>query len=138
MPPDGAAVSSGISRMKSGPASALVCRTLLVLAAVGLALAPVRGQLPAPAAPAAVPATPQQKTALEALDRAVARFDILLARDDDARHQAAARTVLDGLKKRRDALHLAFDQSKYDDLRTELNLEYQRLAAWVGPRPAAP
>jgi C-terminal processing protease CtpA/Prc len=122
--------------MKPGTARSLLFRTFLLLAAGGLALAPVRGQEPVPAVPAAVPVTPQQKTALEALDRAIARFDALLARDDDARHQMAERTVLDGFKKRRDALRTAFDQSKYDDLRTELNLEYQRLAAWVGPRPA--
>jgi flavin-dependent dehydrogenase len=124
--------------MKSGPRPALLRRILLVLAAAGLALAPVRGQGSGPAVSAAAPVTELQKKALEALDRAIARFDSLLARDDDARHQAAARAVLDGFKKRRDALRDAFDQSKYDDLRTELNLEYQRLAAWVGPRPTAP
>ena len=121
--------------MKSGSRPALLLRLLLVPAAAGLALAPARGDAPTAAAVAAAPAplTPGQKTALEALDRAVARFDTLLARDDDARHQAGARAVLDALKKRRDALRLTFDQAKYDDLRTELNLEYQRQAAWQAP-----
>lgn len=115
-------------------AAAFVFRGIFAAVALGAAVSPSRGDDPAPA-PAAW--TPQQKASLDALDRAIARFDTLLARDDDARHQAATRAVFEGLKKRRDALRDAFDQSKYDDLRTELNLEYQRLAAWVHAPPAS-
>jgi hypothetical protein len=118
--------------------SALLLRLILATAALGALARPSHGDAPAAAAPTLPAWTPQQKTSLEILDRAIARFDALLARDDDARHQAATRATLDGLKQRRDALRLAFDQSKYDDLRTELSLEYHRLAAWVGPAPSAP
>jgi hypothetical protein len=114
----------------------LALRGLLVAAALAAAGTPSRGADPAPA-PAAW--TPQQKASLEALDRTIARFDALLARDDDARHQAATRSVLDALKQRRDALRTAFDQSRCDDLRAELNLAYQRQAAWMTPaREPAP
>jgi hypothetical protein len=114
-----------------------IFRSILAAAAVAAIVLRSHGEAPAPAAPAPPAWTPQQKASLEILDQAIARFDRLLARDDDARHQAATRATLEALKQRRDALRLAFDQSKYDDLRTELSLESHRLAAWVGPAPAA-
>ena len=72
-----------------------------------------------------------QQAALEVLDGVITRFDALLARDDDAKHKAATAVVLDEFKKRRDALRQTFDQSRYDELRVDLNLEYQRLASWL-------
>jgi len=86
------------------------------------------------------PPSSLQKAALAALDRAVAKFEALLVRDDDAKHRAATQAVFDDLKKRRDALRAgAFDQAKYDELRVDLNLEYQRLAAWMAaPVTVAP
>jgi len=92
---------------------------------------------PAPAAAPAPPATPG-RAELAALDRVLARFAALVARDDDARHQAAARAVLAGLQARGAAVQAAFDQAKYDDLRAELNLALQRQAAWLARRPASP
>jgi hypothetical protein len=116
--------------MKRSRGSAFVLGSLAA-AAVLIALAPPsRGDEAAPSPPIL---TPQQNASLDALDRALARFDTLLARDDDTRHQAATRAALDRLRQRRDALHQVFDQSKYDDLRTDLNLAYQRLAAWLTP-----
>ena len=114
---------------------ALLLRSILAALALGIILRPARADAPAPA-PAA--GAPQQKVSLEALDRALARFEALLARDDDAGHQAATRAVLEGLKKRRDTLQGTFDQARCDDLRTELELEIHRLAAWLAPHPAAP
>ncbi len=105
---------------------AAVARAMLGLAAVASPVA--RGAAPAPTAEA-VPARP---AALDTLDRALARFAALLAQDDDPAHQAATRRMLDGFRQRRDALQAAFDASRCDDLRAELNLEYQRLAAWIG------
>ena len=107
-----------------------------ILAALALGVVPPLARAEG-AAPAAAE-TPQQKASLQALDRALARFEALLAQDDDPPHQAATRAVLDGLKKRRDALPGAFDQAKCDDLRTELELEIHRLGAWLAPHPAAP
>jgi hypothetical protein len=105
-----------------------------ILAAAAGAL-PARGDAPGPD-PSAL--TAPQRTSLAALDRTIARCEALLARDDDRRHQAATRPVLDGLEKRRAALAEAFDPSKYDDLRSELNLAYQRLAAWMAPPVTRP
>jgi hypothetical protein len=110
-------------------AAALAAISLLVLAAPAETT---------PAPPLSPPSTPAQKDALAAVDRGLVRFAALLARDDNARHRAEAQTVLDGLKRRRDALRAAFDPSKCDDLRAELILEYQRLAAWVGSPRSAP
>ena len=112
---------------------ALLFRLGLAAAALGLGLSPLRADEAAIAAAAVL-----QKSSLAALDHLFDRRDALLARDDDARHQAATRAELDVLKKKREALRLAYDQSKCDDLRTELNLAYHRLAAWVGPPRAAP
>jgi hypothetical protein len=125
--------------MKRGGRPAFVCGWVLAAVAT-IAVAPSSRADNAPAASSAL--TPQQTASLAALDRAFARFETLLERDDDAGHQAATRAALATLKKRRDALHGAFDQSKYDDLRTDLNLAYHRLAAWLTPPltppPAAP
>jgi len=116
---------------------ALFLRTLLAAAALGAVLRLARGDGAAPAvSPPPAPQNPQQQASFDTLDRALARFDALIARDDDAHHQAATRAVLDALKKRRDALRAAFDGAKVDDLRTELSLEYHREAAWVGPAAA--
>ena len=78
-----------------------------------------------------------QKTALDTLDGVIARFDALLAKDDDASHKAATKVVLDEFKERRAALRRTFDQARYDELRIDLNLEYQRLASWMAP-PTSP
>jgi len=82
--------------------------------------------------------TAEQKTALDVLDGIIDRFDKLLAKDDDPAHHAATKARLDEFKVRRDELHSAFDQSKYDELRVDLNLEYQRLASWMAPPKTPP
>jgi len=92
----------------------------------------------AAADPTARPASSEQATALAVLDNVIARFDGLLAKDDDARHQAATTTKLDEFKERRDALRAEFDQTRYDELRIDLNLEFQRLASWMAPPRLAP
>ena len=96
-----------------------------------------------PDAPAPKPAalTTEQKTALEAADKVIARFDALLAKDDDVPHRTASQKLLDDYKQRAAALHQEFDQSRYDELRIDLNLEYQRLSRWmatpINPPPPA-
>lgn len=116
--------------MKPGGRPAFVFGWITAAAAL-IAVAPSSRGDNAPPAPSAL--TSQQTASLDALDRAFARFEKLLERDDDARHQTATRATLATLKQRRDALRGAFDQSKYDDLRTDLNLAYHRLAAWLKP-----
>lgn len=96
-----------------------------------------------PDAPAPKPAalTAEQKTALDAADKVIARFDALLAKDDDVPHRTATQKLLDDYKQRAAALHQEFDQSRYDELRIDLNLEYQRLSRWmatpINPPPPA-
>jgi hypothetical protein len=106
-----------------------------IFAAAVLAIGPaVRAEdaPPAPTIPPPPPAlTQQQKDALAVLDKGFTRFDSLLAKDDDARHHADEKAIIDDLKKRVAALRASFDQSKCDDLKTELILDYQRLAAWM-------
>ena len=82
--------------------------------------------------------TAEQQTALDTLDRVIARFAALLGRDDDARHKTATAAVLDGFRQRRAALGQTFDQSRCDELRVDLNLEYQRLASWMAPPTTPP
>jgi len=78
--------------------------------------------------------TDDQKALLKALDSELTRFDAMLARDDDAAHAASVRELLSGFKTRRDAMNkVAFDQGKYDELRFDINIEYQRLAQWLLP-----
>jgi hypothetical protein len=96
----------------------------------------------AAAAPAAAPAyTDEQKNLLKALDAELARFDALLEKDDDVQHKATVKAFLDAFKDRRDAMNkVPFDQGKYDEIRFDINVEYQRLAMWLAapitPPPA--
>jgi hypothetical protein len=108
-----------------------------------LASNPVFAADPAPAAPAAAVTAPEfteeQKTQLKALDGDLSRFEAMLAKDDDAKHAAIVKGHLDGFKSRRDAMYAApFDSGKYDELRFELNAEYQRLAMWLAPPKTPP
>ena len=107
------------------------------VAALGLA-GPVAFLRGASEAPAAATLTADQKAALDVLDGVIARFDALLERDDDARHKAATKARLDEFKERRNALRKDYDQGRYDELRVDLNLEYQRLASWMAPPKTPP
>jgi hypothetical protein len=122
--------------MRRVSARSFVARWAWAAAAFSLALPRAQAAEPAPAPPARTAPDPS----LDALDRAIGRFEALLARDDDPGHQADTRAVLDALKRRRDALRKDFDASKVTDLRAEVNLDYQRLAAWIAsaPTPAQP
>ncbi len=94
-------------------------------------------------APASAPVarTAEQKTALDALDAldgVLARFEAMLNRDDDGKHKAAEQPVFDAFTKRRAPLGQTFDQGRYDELRVDLNLEYQRLASWLAAPTTPP
>ncbi len=96
----------------------------------------VRAETAAAAAP--VEYTAEQKALLQALSAELTRFDTMLAKDDDAAHAATVKAVLDGFKQRRDAMNkITFDQGRYDELRFDINVEYQRLAMWLVP-PGTP
>jgi hypothetical protein len=89
-------------------------------------------------APAKAPEyTDEQKALLKALDAELVRFEAMLAKDDDAAHAASVKELLAGFKARRDTMNkVAFDQGKYDELRFDINVEYQRLAQWLLPTNA--
>ena len=112
------------------PMKIRVLPVIVLLFASSALSAETKSDAPAPK-PAAL--TAEQKTALEAADKVIARFDALLAKDDDAPHHAATKVLLDDYKQRAAALHQEFDQSRYDELRIDLNLEYQRLSRWMAP-----
>jgi hypothetical protein len=109
----------------------LLC--LLPAAILGFALPMSAQPAPAPAAAAAAPEyTDEQKTALKALDNELARFDAMLEKDTDLQHKATVKAFLDAFKDRRDAMNkVPFDQGKYDEIRFDINVEYQRLAMWL-------
>ncbi len=113
-------------------------------ALLAIALGAVMSLFAAESTPATQPPphfTTEQKAALDVLDGVLARFEALLARDDDVHHKAATSAVLQDFTERRAALRQNFDQSRYDELRVDLNLAYQRLASWLAaptsPPPAA-
>jgi hypothetical protein len=93
-----------------------------------------------PAAPAAPPEfTDEQKQQLKNVDADIQRFEALVAKVDDAKYAAEVKEQIDGFKKRRDTMHtVAFDSGKYDELRFELNSEYQRVAMWLAPLRTPP
>jgi hypothetical protein len=96
---------------------------------------------PLPAADAATPDakpafTAEQVTALETLQRELARLDPMLEKVTEPDHKAWVKSKVEKLKARFHELEkTAFDQTKFDELRFDLNIEYQRLAVWL--RPAA-
>lgn len=109
---------------------------LISAAVLALAAPMFAAQPPAAAAPAAeaapAPYTDDQKALLKALDAELARFDAMLEKDDDIQHKATVKAFLDAFKDRRDAMNKAtFDQGKYDEIRFDINVEYQRLAMWL-------
>jgi hypothetical protein len=100
-----------------------------------LALALGSAALPAADTPAkdAKPAfTAEQASSLEALRRELARLDPMWEKIDDPRHKAWLKEKMDKLKERFQGLQKsAFDQTKFDELRFDVNIEYQRLAIWL-------
>jgi len=123
--------------MKSGSQPLSRFLRLLPVVVLGFAVStPAAGDTAKSPPPPAY--TVAQKGALDVLDGVIARFEKLLERDNDAKHEAATAAVLDNLKQRSDALHQAFDQARYDELRVDLNLEYQRLASWIAPPTTPP
>jgi hypothetical protein len=106
--------------------------TLLSLLVIGFVARSQAAETPAASARPSY--TDEQKRLLAALDAELVRFDAMLAKDTDAAHAASVKTLVDGFKARRDAMNqAAFDQGKYDELRFDINVEYQRLALWLAP-----
>ena len=117
------------------------------------------------AATPAVAHTDEEKALLKALDDSLARFDVLLAQDKDPQHQALIGAFLNGFKEpytginedpailklmtgvnwpngfkqRAAAIHAApFDQGKYDELKMDIDVQYQRLVVFLSPPKTPP
>jgi hypothetical protein len=100
-----------------------------VIALAGVAQSVRAEEAPAPAQKAEL--TDEQKQAFKNLDTAFDRFDQLLSQVKDVHEKAAVKAFLDALKQRRYDLRKNFDQALYDTLRLDVEIEYQRLAAWM-------
>lgn len=139
------------------PVSRLVAASTLLVASATLSVR---------AAETAAPQyTDEQKGLFKALDDCLARFDALLAKDTDVEHQALIGAYLNGFhvhppaikeddkllqlltgvfwpngfKDRAAALHRApFDQQKYDELRMDIDVQYQRLSMFLAPPRTPP
>ena len=121
-------------RLNLGSASRRSLRFLTLLSLLVIGFVARSQAAETPAASARPSYTDEQKGLLAALDAELVRFDAMLAKDTDAGHAAFVKTLVDGFKARRDAMNqAAFDQGKYDELRFDLNVEYQRLALWLAP-----
>jgi hypothetical protein len=105
-----------------------VLRAVLLL---GVTPAICSAQEPADAAPNAIQYTEEQKFALKALDAELARFDATLAKVSDQQYRNQSKVYLDILKLRAMGIRKEFDQTRYDELRFDLNAEYQRVALWL-------
>jgi hypothetical protein len=74
-----------------------------------------------------------EKPILKNIDDAIARFDALLKTVTDVHERAAVKAFLDAQKDRRHQLRPGFDTSVSDNLRLDVEIEYQRLVAWLAP-----
>ena len=88
----------------------------------------------APPTPAvSVPLTPEQKTALRAVDVRIAGVESLVAKIDEPTQKAANLTAVADLKKRRAALEKNFDPGLYEALMHSVISRYQTVALWLTP-----
>ncbi len=89
------------------------------------------------------PLTEEQQKHFREIDRELARFDTVLNSVTDIQVRGGTKQVVDFLRKRVFELKANYDQTRYDELRYDLNAEYQRLARWIaapvtnGPAGAA-
>ena len=111
---------------------------LLPLIAIGFTTAePAARKILAdePQAAAANTLTPEQKTALAAVDVRLAGVEVLAAKIDDSDYKADVARQIDDLKKRRLALEKNFDPGLYETLMHSVISRYQVIALWLKPPP---
>jgi len=115
-------------------------RPRFLILALLLATAPGLPAQPAPAAaPAEIPAlTPEQVTALKALDADIARLDAVLEKITEPRLHELTKSFIDVFKTTRAALGTTFDQVKHDELKFEVIAEFQRMSLWLAAPRTTP
>jgi hypothetical protein len=77
------------------------------------------------------PLTEEQQERLREIDREFARFDTVLQSVTDIQVRGGTKLNVDFLRKRVFDLRAKFDQTRYDEIRYDMNAEYQRLARWI-------
>src|SRR5262245_45200369 len=87
------------------------------------------------AEPAANPLTPEQKTALTAVDIRLAGVVVLAAKIDEPNYKAEVARQIEDLKKRRLAIEKNFDPGLYEVLMHSVISRYQVIALWLKPAP---
>ena len=80
-----------------------------------------------------IPLTPEQVTALQAVDIRVAGIEGLAAKIDDVAYKANTDAAIAHLKKRRKALEKNFDAGLYEALMHSVISRYQLVALWLTP-----
>jgi hypothetical protein len=88
---------------------------------------------PAKAPAVSIPLTPEQKTALEAVDARIAGIETLIAKIDDAAYKAASIGAVADLKRRRVSLEKNFEAGLYESLMHSVISRYQIVALWLTP-----
>ena len=93
---------------------------------------------PAPNPAITVPLTPEQKTALQAVDVRIAGVEALVAKVDDAAYRENCIAAVQDLKRRRVSLEKNFDPALYESLMHSVISRYQVIALWLTPPRLAP
>ncbi len=109
---------------------------LLAFAWPVIAVFPPARAATAPAQPLAVAAaglTEVQEAQFKVLDREFDRLEAFLASRPDSQPKLETKRVLEVMKKRTAGLRTLFDQTRFDEIRYEVNFEYQQLLLWLQP-----
>lgn len=77
------------------------------------------------------PLTEEQQAHFREIDREFARFDTVLNSVTDIQVRGGTKLNVDFLRKRVFDLRSNYDQTRYDEIRYDMNAEYQRLARWI-------
>lgn len=75
--------------------------------------------------------TEARKAALDMIDAQIDVIDASLASAPTEVDRSNAKARLDSLKERRSELRKAYVQAKYDELKADINAEYEHVAAWT-------
>lgn len=77
------------------------------------------------------PLTEEQQAHLREIEKEFVRFDTVLNSVTDIQVRGGTKLNVDFLRKRVFDLRANYDQTRYDEIRYDLNAEYQRLARWM-------
>ncbi len=84
-------------------------------------------------APAPVPLTAEQKSAIAALDVRLRGVEALIQKVNDPKYRAELDGAIKDFHQRRDAMAKNFDQGLYDNLMHAIISRYQIVALWLKP-----